>query len=96
LPKVRKILPPPWKIVVIVLGLYILLTGGLAIQRTRQTVREGLDLIVQLNKEQTVQAELLATREMLNTDTYKQILARQKLGLVKPGEVVYKIIDTKP
>jgi cell division protein FtsB len=55
-----------------------------------------LHLYYQLQKEvvvaQNFQAELVEKRQKLDNPVYMEMLIRKKLGLVKSGEIVYKIL----
>ena len=46
-----------------------------------------------IRKEELVKNDLEKQKEMLNSDEYIERVAREKLGLVKPGEKIFIDID---
>jgi|SRR6516162_780351 len=63
--------------------------GYLAMRRTKQDIERVQEEIARLNKEN---AELSQEVKALKTDPHKiESIARDELGLAKPGEVIIKI-----
>jgi cell division protein FtsL len=63
--------------------------GYLAMRRTKQEIERVQGEIVRLNKENT---ELSQEVKALKSDPHKiESIARDELGLAKPGEVIIKI-----
>src|SRR5262245_62461110 len=63
--------------------------GYLAMRRTKQDIEHVQEEIARLNKEN---AELSQEVKALKTDPHKiESIARDELGLAKPGEVIIKI-----
>ena len=46
-----------------------------------------------INEEMNINKKLLEQKEMLGTDEYIEQVAREELGMVKPGEKIYIDID---
>jgi cell division protein DivIC len=49
----------------------------------------------QYEREQQLNKEIKQKLEEANTPEFIELMARKKLGLVKPGEIVYKIVEEK-
>lgn len=63
--------------------------GFIAMRHTRQEISRVQDEIIRLNKEN---AELAEEVKALKSDPHKiESIARDELGLAKPGEVIIKI-----
>jgi len=68
--------------------------GYLAMRRTKQEILKVQKDIARLNKEN---AELAEEVQALRTDPNKiEAIARDGLGLAKPGEVIIKIPQSQP
>lgn len=53
--------------------------------------RQEMELSREIERLSAERAELQREIELLNTDSYIEELARDQLGLVKPGEILYKV-----
>ncbi|MFO7152700.1 MAG: septum formation initiator family protein [Bacillota bacterium] len=53
--------------------------------------RQEMELSREIERLSAERAELQKEIELLNTDSYIEELARDQLGLVKPGEILYKV-----
>ncbi|MFH1428493.1 MAG: septum formation initiator family protein [Candidatus Margulisiibacteriota bacterium] len=88
----KKILSKPWQYLVLAVSIYIIVVAGQTFTRIRQVVDERRVIVNSIKKAEDENRELIKTAKALNTDTYIEDLARKRLGLVKPGEMVYKIV----
>ncbi|MFC1478136.1 septum formation initiator family protein [Candidatus Margulisiibacteriota bacterium] len=88
----KKILPKPWQYLILAISIYILVVAGQTFTRIRQVVDERKIIVNGIKKAEQENKELRKTVKALDTDTYIEDLARKRLGLVKPGEMVYKIV----
>ncbi|MFC1595977.1 septum formation initiator family protein [Candidatus Margulisiibacteriota bacterium] len=77
---------------ILLLSIYILIISGQTISRTNAVKTEQLKLSERISTAQEKNTELNRITRVLNTNSYLENLARKKLGLVKSGEVVYKIV----
>ena len=46
-----------------------------------------------IEKEKAVQEELLEQQNIIETDEFIEKIAREKLGMVKPGEKIFIVVD---
>ncbi|MDN5332195.1 MAG: cell division protein DivIC [Tepidanaerobacteraceae bacterium] len=53
--------------------------------------RQELELSREMNRLSAEREKLKKEIELLNTESYIEELARDQLGLVKPGEILYKV-----
>jgi len=74
-----------------IIYLAISLTKGC--MHNKQILRKYDDLKIEYAKDQKLNKELKLKMEQVQSDSFIELTARKKLGLVKPGEVVYKIIE---
>lgn len=70
--------------------LIVIITKGLV--HNKLVLKRYENITEQLVQEKKLNTELKLRIKELNTDSFVELLARKKLGLVMPGEVVYKII----
>ena len=79
-------------IIVFFIGYFlVIMTRGCAnnkrvLDRYRQ-VQEKYTEALELNK------QLKQKLQIINNDSFIELTARKRLGLVKPGEIVYKIVE---
>jgi cell division protein FtsB len=83
------------KYLILLLSVYILVIASQTLSRTRKIAAEHKIIAKQLQIAQQKHVKLKELSVALHTDSYLEKLARKKLGLVKSGEVVYKIVDEK-
>ena len=88
-------LPRFWVYLSVLLSIYILTISGQTLVRTRRILAEQQDTQHRLLQEKKRNETLNRQMKVLHTDDYLENLARQKLGLVKSGEVVYKIVKNQ-
>jgi cell division protein FtsB len=82
-----------WRYVILAISLYIVFMGSQALLRIARVEQERRGEWVKVSEARRRNHELSQTMARLDTPAYLEDLARQKLGLVKPGEVVYKIVE---
>lgn len=58
-------------------------------EKNSELNEEALKIEMQINKEKSNQKSLLEYKEYVNTKEYIEKLARDKFGLIKPGEVLF-------
>ncbi|HBN95862.1 MAG TPA: hypothetical protein DDZ66_06155 [Firmicutes bacterium] len=83
----------PWRIVLLVVGLWVVFSfakSGLANLRLRQEI-DALQkrLVVLEMRKEDLEREIEEWRSPENVER----VAREQLGLVKPGEVVYRVSE---
>ncbi|MFA5928883.1 MAG: septum formation initiator family protein [Candidatus Margulisiibacteriota bacterium] len=91
----RRLYSKFWTYLLLFLSLYIIVIAGQTINRTRQVMAEQKAMALQLKAEEKKSVRLTRTVGIMRSDTYLENLARQKLGMVKSGEVVYKIVSSE-
>lgn len=64
--------------------------------RTQQLNEQEDRLIAEIEEMQTRYERLKALEQYLSSDEYVEAIAREQLGLVKPGETAYIAISTQP
>jgi cell division protein FtsB len=62
------------------------------IWRNMSVLNEYHSLVADLDKEKERNQELKTKLTRLNNDDYLELMARKKLGMVKNGEIVYKVV----
>ena len=82
-----------WTILFLCVSLYVVGSGAQALARRGQAIREHAQIVSQWRLASKKQDSLAQTMAQLHSSAYLEALARKKLGLVKPGEVVYKIVE---
>jgi cell division protein FtsL len=65
---------------------YVIVGQQIELQKIQHEARSVQD---QLNKADQLHQDLTLERQQLTTPTYVEKLAREELGLVKPGEIPY-------
>lgn len=72
---------------------YFFLFGDYGVQRIRKQRQEIVRLEQTVERLQQEQEELKKTIELLKTDPeYIEKIAREEYGLVKEGEIIYKVV----
>jgi cell division protein DivIC len=81
-------------VLVILVGVVTVQISNLYIQN-KELEKQALLLEQELQEERDAQERLLEYKEYINTTDYIEQLAREKLGLIKPGEVLFITEDDK-
>jgi len=76
--------------------IYFLFSGALQAVRSYQLGQEAGDLKVELGQFRERYQRLEALRDYLNSDEYIETVAREQLGLVRPGETGIVVIAPAP
>lgn len=76
--------------------IYFLFSGALQAVRSHQLGQEGGRLETELHRLQERYRRLEALRDYLNSDEYIERVAREQLGLVRPGEAAIVVIAPAP
>ena len=96
----RRVLGPSLTRVVLLLAalaaIYFLVTGGMQALRTYQMGQEAEGLEKELQQLQERYRRLEALYEYLDSDEYIEGVAREQLGLVRPGEKSIIVLSTAP
>jgi hypothetical protein len=89
--KLRTIWKSPrfWLLIVVAFAIPLLADFNTRLAYVRQMTAESADLMQQINQEQTLQTELLALRDSVQSNDFVEHWARQA-GLARPGETVIK------
>ena len=74
-----------------VVYLTIIVAQGLL--QNRSVLKRYESLKGEIAQEEALNRQLKLRIKELNTDAFIELLARKKLGLVKPGEIAYKIVE---
>lgn len=74
------------------LSIYIIFISSQTLIRIRDVEEAKVESLAAVLREEERNKQLKNTLSVQNTDEYLESLARKRLGLVKPGEVVYKIV----
>jgi len=83
---------PPFFYVVIIIFIYVFINFTQTLINVKKTEKEEKFLLKKINVFKNKNKFLKERKNHLAKDAYLESIARKKLGLVKPGEVVYKII----
>ncbi|HXG42105.1 MAG TPA: septum formation initiator family protein [Dehalococcoidia bacterium] len=75
---------------------YILVTGGLGALRTHQLRQDEERLQAEVAQLQERQRWLEALRDYMQSDEFLEMMARQQLGLVRPGEKGIMVVSPSP
>lgn len=75
---------------------YFLAAGALNAIRAHHLKQQEADLRAEIQQMQSRYQRLDALKSYLNSDEYIETVAREQLGLVKPGEVGFVAISTVP
>ncbi len=73
--------------------LYFIIVITKSCLHNNKTLRRYDNLQKQYEKELELNKELKLKLDQLNKDDFIELTARKKLGLAKPGEIVYKIVE---
>jgi len=74
---------------------YFYLFGDYGVQRIRRQKQEIIELEQTVEQLRVQQEELKKAVELLKTDPeYIERIAREEYGLVKQGEIIYKLVPT--
>jgi hypothetical protein len=89
--KLRTIWKSPrfWLLIVIVFAIPLLADFNTRLAYVRQMTAESAELMQQINQEQSLQAELRALQDYVQSNDFVEHWARQA-GLARPGETVIK------
>jgi len=74
------------------LSIYIIVICSQTLVRINEVEKAKHIAVLGIAKEKARGKHLHKTIVIQNTDDYLESLSRKRLGLVKPGEVVYKIV----
>jgi len=75
---------------------FVLVSFGETYLRVFQLKREAARLEEERQELQRQNAQLREEIKLLQTSEYVERLARERLGLVKPGEIALRIVETPP
>ena len=75
---------------------YILVTGGLGALRTHQLRQHEEELQAEVSQLQERQRWLEALRAYMQSDEFVEMMARQQLVLVRPGEKGIMVVSPSP
>lgn len=76
--------------------IYFLASGGVNIVRSHQLSQQENRMQSEINDLEVRYDRLVALEQYLNSDEYIEAVAREQLGLVKPGETAFIAISTQP
>jgi cell division protein FtsL len=76
--------------------IYFLATGAANLVRSEQLNDQETRLQAEIDDLESRYNRLTALEQYLNSDEYIEAIAREQLGLVKPGETAYIVIPTQP
>ena len=82
----------PFAFICLALSVYIIVISSQTLMRINEVERDKEITAQALQKEAERSTQLQKIIAIQDTDDYLESLARKRLGLVKPGEVVYKIV----
>lgn len=75
---------------------YFLASGGFNLVRSHQLNQQESGARAEIDRLQERYERLNALEQYLNSDEYIEIVAREQLGLVRPGETAFVVIPTQP
>ena len=78
------------------IAVYFLAAGAANLVRSQQLSQEESRLQAEIDDLQERYNRLIALEQYLNSDEYVEAIAREQLGLVKPGETAFIAIPTQP
>lgn len=77
---------------VIVLLVVILFIGGISLQeKNRNYKAKEAELMAELEEARMRAKEIEELQEYVGTDTYVEDVAKEKLGLINPNEILFKV-----
>jgi cell division protein FtsL len=79
-----------------VLVVYFLASGAANIVRSRQLNEQEGQLQAEIDDLETRYNRLVALEQYLDSDEYIEAIAREQLGLVRPGETAFIAIPAEP
>lgn len=80
-------------IVVILFGVYLIFTFTAQQLKLNELARQRISLEQQTEIILKQQRETEKEIQKMDTDEYIEDIARSELGLVKPGDVIYKLVE---
>lgn len=75
---------------------YFLASGAANLVRSHQLTQEESSLQSEIDGLESRYERLLALEQYMESDEYIEAIAREQLGLVKPGETAFIAIPTQP
>lgn len=79
-------------IIVLILGTFLVYPGYLDLRKFNREIAKLDEKIIELEEaNENLRAEIKALRE---DRFYIEKVARENLGLIKPGEIIYKIVSS--
>ncbi len=75
---------------------YFLASGATNLVRSQQLTQQESSLQSEIEALELRYERLVALEEYLDSDEYVEAIAREQLGLVKPGETAFIAIPTQP
>jgi len=75
---------------IIVYLLFVIVEQQEILMQKEQAIR---NVQAKIEEEKRLNEELKRQKEILNTDEYVERVAREKLGMVKPGEKIFIVVD---
>jgi len=79
------------RVLLLIFLVYFVYTFTVQQLKINDLKRQEMELSREIERLSAERAELQREIELLNTDSYIEELARDQLGLVKPGEILYKV-----
>lgn len=79
------------RVLLLIFLVYFVYTFTVQQLKINDLKRQEMELSREIERLSAERAELQKEIELLNTDSYIEELARDQLGLVKPGEILYKV-----
>jgi cell division protein FtsL len=79
-----------------VMVVYFLASGAFNLVRSQQLNSQESRLQTEIDDLQSRYERLQALEQYLNSDEYIEEVAREQLGLVKPGETAFIVVPTQP
>lgn len=78
-------------LLIVILAVFLIITLGKQQVKINEIKRKQAIVERDIQEALQQQQKLKEQIELLNTDEYIEKIAREELGLVKPGEIIYKI-----
>jgi len=78
-------------LLIVILAVFLVITLGKQQIKINEIKRKQAIVERDIQEALQQQQKLKEQIELLNTDEYIEKIAREELGLVKPGEIIYKI-----
>ncbi|MCG0275807.1 MAG: septum formation initiator family protein [Thermosediminibacteraceae bacterium] len=80
------------RLLIILFLIYFVYTFTVQQFKINELRRQELELSREMSRLIEERKKLEKEIELLNTESYIEELARDQLGLVKPGEIIYKVL----